>query len=278
MFEPFTPHFRLLWEGHTGDTWHETPRVIFDTELIYTSEGRHRLSIAGDVHEMSAGGACLIPPGVPHETWVEGGDKTVRHCVHFGWQPYTQPDELPIMSLEGEPFDETLLQPVPPDVAPLLPLVVHCPPGEPLRRLAAALLQALRRQREEGPLLLWPVLQRLLALGARSGRPRAQGKNKVAMYALKHLLDTRYADSLSYQDFRRVTGLSDGHLCTSFRRLFGLPPTAYLIRVRLDHARRLLRKASLNVSQVARRVGIRDPSYFARLFRKHVGRPPSEFA
>ena len=45
--------------------------------------------------------------------------------------------------------------------------------------------------------------------------------------------------------------------------------------IRLEEGRRLLKTTDYNVSEVAFRVGFKDPAYFSRLFSKKFGVPPS---
>ena len=57
----------------------------------------------------------------------------------------------------------------------------------------------------------------------------------------------------------------------------GLPPNAYLTRLRLQYATRLLRESSLPIKEIGARIGIADEAYFSRLFRKTNGICPSVF-
>jgi AraC-like DNA-binding protein len=52
---------------------------------------------------------------------------------------------------------------------------------------------------------------------------------------------------------------------------------AYLRGLRMDRAKRLLREEELTVAQVADAVGFSDPYHFSRVFRQHVGMPPSRY-
>ena len=60
-----------------------------------------------------------------------------------------------------------------------------------------------------------------------------------------------------------------------FRTLSGTPVFAYLRQLRMEEARRLLRKRHLDVSEVAQRVGYANPSKFAAAFRREFGMSPS---
>jgi len=70
-------------------------------------------------------------------------------------------------------------------------------------------------------------------------------------------------------------GLSVPHFTDLCRRQTGMPPLAYVISLRLQRAMDLLQQSRLHVAEVARAVGYEDPFYFSRLFRKHLGMPPS---
>jgi two-component system response regulator YesN len=63
----------------------------------------------------------------------------------------------------------------------------------------------------------------------------------------------------------------------TFKREMGETFEQYVIARRVELAKRLLLNPLNNVSEVARRSGFSDPSYFARVFRKLVGCSPREY-
>jgi AraC family carnitine catabolism transcriptional activator len=61
------------------------------------------------------------------------------------------------------------------------------------------------------------------------------------------------------------------------RRILGLTPTAYYLRLRLDHALNLLRDTDLTVTEIAFAVGFGGPASFSRSFRSAFGSAPTQF-
>jgi AraC-like DNA-binding protein len=76
-------------------------------------------------------------------------------------------------------------------------------------------------------------------------------------------------------ELARNAGCNETKLKGGFRLLFGTSVFAYLRRMRMEEARRLLLERQLNVTEVAQRVGYANPSKFAAAFRKQFGRAPS---
>lgn len=78
---------------------------------------------------------------------------------------------------------------------------------------------------------------------------------------------------------RRV-GVSERTLYEGFRRRFGLSPSAYSRKVRLERARAELIRcdddASVTVAEVALHQGFHHPSRFAALYRANYGESPSQ--
>ncbi len=63
-----------------------------------------------------------------------------------------------------------------------------------------------------------------------------------------------------------------------FRAAFGEAPKAYLQKLRLEAARRVLEDdGAVPVEEVARRVGYEDPVFFRALFKRHAGVTPSAY-
>ena len=72
-------------------------------------------------------------------------------------------------------------------------------------------------------------------------------------------------------------GTDKFHLCRAFRAQVGLPPHAYLTRLRIMRAKELL-AAGVRPSEIAPRVGLCDQSQLNRHFRRIVGTTPGAYA
>jgi len=88
-------------------------------------------------------------------------------------------------------------------------------------------------------------------------------------------LELRACDTIAINAIAETVQLSPDHLRGLFKQHFGISPQAYRTSIRMNHALSLLRATTLNVSEVAVRVGYDDPLYFSRAFRRHFGIPPS---
>lgn len=75
----------------------------------------------------------------------------------------------------------------------------------------------------------------------------------------------------------RRAGLSVSHYSILFRTQTGFSPMDYFLRMKIQHACRLLDTSSLRVEEVGAAVGFEDPFYFSRLFRRIMGQSPRAY-
>lgn len=87
----------------------------------------------------------------------------------------------------------------------------------------------------------------------------------------------RFAEPLTLDELAAHAGLDKFHLCRAFRAQVGMPPHAYLIQLRVMHAKGLL-AAGAKPKDVAPQVGLYDQSQLNRHFRRIVGVTPGRFA
>jgi two-component system response regulator YesN len=62
-----------------------------------------------------------------------------------------------------------------------------------------------------------------------------------------------------------------------FKSYTGACFSEYLLGVRIQNARRLLRQSECSMSEIAARLGFKDPTYFNRMFKREVGVSPNKY-
>ncbi len=72
-----------------------------------------------------------------------------------------------------------------------------------------------------------------------------------------------------------LSGRSTGHVNRAFRRYLDETPTAYLNRLKLDHARHLLTTTRMKVVEIALECGFDNLSHFHHRFRRMYGITPA---
>jgi AraC-like DNA-binding protein len=88
------------------------------------------------------------------------------------------------------------------------------------------------------------------------------------------VIEQRFADPLSLRDVAASVGMTPGHLTTLVRRRTGRTVVDWITERRMAQARQLLAETDLAVNEIARRVGLPDAGYFARVFGRTNGITP----
>lgn len=71
-------------------------------------------------------------------------------------------------------------------------------------------------------------------------------------------------------------GITSRQVERLFRRHLGIPPAVFHLRLRLEHARHLLRETDASVRAVALDCGFGSTSHFCHSYRRHFGRRPTD--
>jgi AraC-like DNA-binding protein len=85
------------------------------------------------------------------------------------------------------------------------------------------------------------------------------------------------AEDRSLTSTAREVGMSTFYFARVFRELVGQSPHQYLLRARLAHAARLLRKGA-SVTEAGFNSGFGNLSHFTRTFQSHFGVAPVNYA
>jgi AraC family transcriptional regulator len=134
-----------------------------------------------------------------------------------------------------------------------------------------------RQYAEALSLVLMHELIRLERTASTAARPLRGGlpvwqQKRVVEFIKEHL-----AEDVSLAVLAGLVDLSLYHFARAFKQSFGAPPHRYHMARRMDHARGLLRKPALSVTEIGIQTGFRETSSFTRAFRKFTGLTPTEY-
>ena len=71
--------------------------------------------------------------------------------------------------------------------------------------------------------------------------------------------------------------MSPWHFCRMFKQSTGVPPHQYLMRERIEAAKRMLVKSRSNLDAIAATLGFADQSHLIAVFRRLTGLTPRQF-
>ena len=94
--------------------------------------------------------------------------------------------------------------------------------------------------------------------------------------AAKNYIHRHYDENLSLDLIARDHSISKYHLIRVFKRYYGITPGQYLINLRINQAKKLL-KLNFSVRDTCFQVGFESASSFSTLFKRKTGCPPSAF-
>jgi AraC-like DNA-binding protein len=124
------------------------------------------------------------------------------------------------------------------------------------------------------------ILTFLREFFGRYAAPRLSGEGKECSrtaHVVRDYLHECFDLDVSVQDLSRITGVSETHVIRSFSKFTGMAPHAYLVGLRIDRAKRLIREGR-SLADVAACVGFFDQSHLARHFKRTVGLTPGQYA
>jgi AraC-like DNA-binding protein len=90
----------------------------------------------------------------------------------------------------------------------------------------------------------------------------------------KDYLQQNFARDISLDELANLTNLSKSHFARAFRGSTGLAPYRWVLQLRVERAKALLRKRNTPIAVVAAHVGFADQSHLTKTFRRFTGTTP----
>jgi AraC-like DNA-binding protein len=248
---------RAHFSGHAYD-----PHDHDDMLIGFTEQGVQRFQCHRSLHTSVPGRAILIEPGALHDGHAPepGGFTYSMLYLPQAWVERAA-RRLNLAGLGGveAAFGNTLVDDA---------------------RLVEAIRQAfLAVYGHEGRLARDQALDHLMEhLGGQMSDVTTPGGHTAppAIARARDLLHEHMGGNIGLDELVDITGIDRFRLTRLFQREFGTSPHAYLVRLRLRAARRLL-AAGHTPAQVAAEVGFADQSHLGRWFRRAYRMTPATY-
>ncbi len=103
-----------------------------------------------------------------------------------------------------------------------------------------------------------------------------QSHSSVMDKAINYIQDN-YGNKICEQQLSDLCQMSRFQFTRQFKKSVGCTFQNYLLNIRVDKAKQLLKNPKARITDIAYTVGFSDPGYFTRAFKKATGRSPSSF-
>ena len=106
------------------------------------------------------------------------------------------------------------------------------------------------------------------------------GVGGIAPFKLKQILDLigdRLSEEISIEQMADYLDLSPFHFCRQFKKSVGITPHQYVMQQRVEMAKRMLKRQTIPLSDVAFDCGFSNQSHLGRVFKRYTGTTPKRY-
>jgi AraC-like DNA-binding protein len=94
-------------------------------------------------------------------------------------------------------------------------------------------------------------------------------------HKVREYIDRHITDRILAADLGVLAGLGKAHFTRTFKRAFGVPPHAFVLRRRLELAARYMLETEAPLSAIALQCGFTDQAHLGNRFREATGLSPA---
>jgi AraC-like DNA-binding protein len=101
--------------------------------------------------------------------------------------------------------------------------------------------------------------------------------HRMSVNKALEFLNEHYGEKIALNDMATAANCSASHFSRIFKEETGIAPSDYIMKVRLDYAKRMLRSDEKTLTQIALDCGFNSSSYFSHCFSRAFNISPSDF-
>ena len=273
----------------TSDDYFVPYRIIYDYEIMYIIKGELTVILDNEVILAEKNDCIIIPPFLRHKQLIADGKSCEYYGIHLDFFYDESNTDFNSQEIYSKPCEQRKFEV---QVDPTLSkrksfgfskigefekfTVTQCTRFE---RIFNEIYNCFHQNDElsvlgmKANVLL--LIQAILTefVSDSDGAHRNEIVSNFINYATNH-----FREDINITELAKQYGFSPNYFSKLFKTIINKTPKEYLINVRLDEAKKLLKLGLYTVSEVCTMVGYDDLHYFSRLFKQKEGISPALFA
>ena len=266
--------------GHFIGTpgWIHQKRTLPSFELIVVTRGTLPLRVDDRDLRIGMNDVLLIPPNCTHE-----GSAYLKQPLEFSWAHFLLPTWRHVTDAKHTPRSRPRQQTAngPGHVNLTLPVFSTGVDTSRLTVMFDQLLDIYEMTFPEPSLycdcFTASMLCEAASLNHAAPAEDSTSRRRHSLQNVREWIRINALDDLSVNGIAERFHYSPSYLSTLYRQHYGVSITEQIIRVRIEHAQKMLLQTSMSIRQVAEESGYRDAKYFMRVFKQSTGLTPTRY-
>lgn len=106
---------------------------------------------------------------------------------------------------------------------------------------------------------------------------RTKEKQNNIIYEIEKYLQANFDRDVKLQEISEHFYISREYISRKFKQEFNVNITDYIVKIRMEKAKSLLKNSQLKIYEIANMIGYQDDKYFRKVFKKIEGVTPNEY-
>ncbi|HPD00989.1 MAG TPA: AraC family transcriptional regulator, partial [Acetivibrio sp.] len=124
---------------------------------------------------------------------------------------------------------------------------------------------------------LFVLISRALKMEWESSIKNKSPKIKELIQVSVSYIHNNYERDISLKDIAQYVFLSTSYFTRAFKEEMGISPISYLLKLRIERAKELLKETDKRISDIALSVGFSNQQRFNDIFKKYVKLTPLQY-
>ncbi len=276
-----SPQINRAGAGHDQDGYIDPQRLIYDNELqMILPGGVYEFDIEGTVYTLEGNMFVIIPSGMWHVVRGIESEGAGRAWMHFDWEFIVQPKATPFFTYApGKPKWDAVKKV--PHYVPQGVMWGVIPEPERVFELHERVCERFEKGTVQEILSARGLVLELFSILFSEKEQVHPESGSVSPGRIRTILarlaEEPFDESAPVRQKLSELGQSYDHLARIFKKAYSVTPLQFVNSLRMERAKNLLSDTTMNVNEIADRLGFKDSVYFSKLFRKLTGQRPSEF-